>query len=310
MKINKITGRRIFKVVLIIFGVCAAIPITGIALFEAVNRTNGKIVSSGEIRRYLIHVPANYNPAKPTPLVFNIHGFAQWPANQQHISKWNDLADKEGFIVVYPMGTKFPLRWNSHLPIDKSPETQKDVIFFVDMIEKFSSEYNIDPDRVYASGLSNGGGMAFALACTLSDYIAAIGTVAGAYTYPWEACKPQRPVPLIAFHGMEDLIVPYDGGYAKSIPYHLPPVPEWITEYAQRNGCTGEHPLVINKEVKSIQYFSCEQRVDVILYTIKDGGHSWPGGNPLPKFIVGKTSQDIDATRLMWEFFKAHPMEK
>jgi polyhydroxybutyrate depolymerase len=307
MKTNTITGRRIIKVVLTILGACAAIPITGIALFEAVNRTNGKIVSSGEMRRYLIHVPDSYDPAKPTPLVFNIHGFAQWPANQQHISKWNDLADKERFIVVYPMGTQFPLRWNSHLPIDISPETQKDVTFFVDMIEKFSREYNIDPDRIYASGLSNGGGMAFVLSCTLSDRIAAIGTVAGAYTYPWEACMRQRPVPLIAFHGLVDQVVPYYGGYAKSISYHLPSISEWIAEYARRNGCIEENSLPINDKVTGVHYTCCDQHADVIFYTIRDGGHSWPGGNPLPKFIVGNTSQDIDATHLMWEFFKAHP---
>jgi polyhydroxybutyrate depolymerase len=307
---NIITGRRLFKKVLALLGVSVAIPIVGIALYEVVNRTNGKILSTGEMRRYLIHVPASYDPAKLTPLVFNIHGLAQWPANQQHISKWNDLADKEGFIVVYPMGTGFPLHWNSHLPIDTSPETQKDVTFFTDMIERISKVYNIDPDRIYASGLSNGGGMAFVLSCTLSDRIAAIGTVAGAYTYPWEACKPHHPIPLIAFHGLEDQIVPYYGGYAKSIPYHLPPVPDWITEYAQRNGCTGEHPLSFNEEVKGIQYSHCEENVDVIFYTIKNGGHSWPGGNPLPKFIVGNTSQEIDATRLMWEFFKGHPKER
>ena len=272
------------------------------------NRTNGKIISSGETRRYLLYVPESYDPGSPTPLVFNIHGYAQWPANQKDISNWNDLADEEGFIVVYPMGTGLPLHWATGAAVDQSPEAMKEVTFFSDLIDKLTTEYNIDPQRIYASGLSNGGGMSFMLSCTLADRIAAIGTVSGTYLYPWESCKPARPVPLIAFHGVVDEIVPYYGGPSRMFDVPFPNIPDWMAEYARRNGCTAEKQLPEQGQVTGWHDTGCNQNADVIFYTIADGGHSWPGGDPLPEFIVGKTSQEIDATRAMWQFFQGHPL--
>lgn len=275
-----------------------------------VNRTNGKILSSGDTRRYLLYVPDTYNPNEPVPLVINIHGFAQWPANQSNISNWNALADEEGFLVVYPMGTSLPLRWAASTPVEDSTDSMKEVVFISDLIDQLSAEYNIDPEHIYASGLSNGGGMSFMLACTMADRIAAIGGVAGAYLYPWDSCNPVRPVPLIAFHGMDDQVVPYSGGPSKMFDVPFPDIPDWIAKYASRNGCTVENQLPAQGQVTGLRYTDCSGNADVVFYTIADGGHSWPGGDPLPKSIVGKTSQDIDATRTMWQFFLEHPLPK
>ncbi|MGD2159357.1 MAG: PHB depolymerase family esterase, partial [Anaerolineales bacterium] len=180
--------------------------------YYLVNKTNGQIESSGQIRKYLIYVPESYDPSEPTPLVMGIHGFIQWPAHQQTLSGWNSLADEYGFIVVYPQGTGFPLRWNTALMEDKPEGMDKEVQFFSDLIDALSMNYNIDQTRIYANGMSNGGGMAHLLACKLSDRIAAIGGVAGAYLHQWEFCQPKRPVPVIAFHGTKDPFVPYYGG--------------------------------------------------------------------------------------------------
>ncbi len=239
-KTKQTTGKSILKWLLIVLGILAAIPVIAALIFLILNHTNGKIVTSGETRRYLLYVPDTYDASKPTPLVINIHGFAQWPANQRDISNWNDLADEKGFIVVYPMGTKFPLRWNSHIPVETSEESRKEVVFISDLIDTLSEQYTLDTARIYASGLSNGAGMSFVLACTLSDRIAAIGGVAGAYTYPWDACNPSRPVPLIAFHGMQDQVVPYNGGPSRSFDTPFPNIPEWMAEYARHNGCSPE----------------------------------------------------------------------
>jgi polyhydroxybutyrate depolymerase len=81
-----------------------------------------------------------------------------------------------------------------------------------------------------------------------------------------------------------------------------------MAEYARRNGCTAENQLPAQGQVTGWHYTGCNQNADVIFYTIADGGHSWPGGDPLPEFIVGKTSQEIDATRAMWQFFQGHPL--
>jgi polyhydroxybutyrate depolymerase len=275
------------------------------------NQTNGEIQSSGKKRKYLLYVPKTYDPAKPTPLVISIHGFAEWPAHQRDISHWNKLADQYGFIVVFPSGTGFfPMHWRIMNDAHRASEDPRlDVQFISDLIDKLESQYNLDPRRIYANGLSNGAGMSFALACKLSERIAAIGGVSGAYLTPWSECVQSRPVPMIAFHGTADPIIPYQGGYFSLFEVPLPAIPDWIAELARRNGCDPaplELPAV--REVSGIHYTNSPQNADVVLYTIANGGHSWPGGKPMPDFIVGRTSQSIDASALMWEFFQQHPL--
>jgi len=136
-----------------------------------------------------------------------------------NVSQWNSIADREGFIVVYPSGTGFPKRWQA---FPQEPrDSSKDVIFIADLIDSLSAQYNIDPARIYVNGFSNGGGMTFLLGCELADRIAATGTVAGAFVLPFEECAPSRPMPLIAFHGTADPIVPFLGGPSESfdIPF-------------------------------------------------------------------------------------------
>ena len=271
------------------------------------NITSRKITSSGETRSFRLYVPTSYDPQRPTPLVIGIHGLAQWPENQAQISRWNKLADEHGFIVVYPRGTGFPLRWriNPETYSDDGPE--KEVRFISDLLSYLQDTYNIDPNRIYANGLSNGGGMTFLLTCRLSERIAAAGMVSGAYTYPWKDCVPARPVPAVIFHGTADKIVPYAGGPFGSGAVQLPDIQGWVSELSQRYGCAREPlPLPAAGEVSGIAYTGCS--ADVHFYTIAGGGHSWPGGGDLPKFIVGHKTEDIDATRTMWDFFQAHPL--
>jgi len=272
------------------------------------NRTNGRLESSGETRRYLLYVPESYDPNTPTPLVISIHGFAEWPAHQMQISGWNDLADQHGFIVVYPMGTGFPLRWRTSDAPGSDGDASLDVTFISELIDQLAGEYNLDPTRIYANGLSNGGGMSFVLACRLSERIAAVGMVSGAYFMPWEACNPARPVPAIVFHGTADKIVPYQGSPSSRHGAPLPAIPGWVDTLAQRSGCDeAPQDLPPSGEVTGVQYTACS--ANVVFYTIPGGGHGWPGGEPIPAWIVGYTTQDIDASAVMWEFFTLHPLD-
>lgn len=278
-----------------------------LAWYLVINRTNGTIVSAGERRSYLLYVPESYDPSTPTPLVITIHGFAQWPAHQMHITRWNDLADEYGFIAVYPAGTRFPMRWRIVGEAGSRQDPMRDVTFISDLIDKLEAEYNIDPSRIYANGLSNGGGMSFLLSCRMSDRIAAIGTVAGAFNLPWDACQPSRPVPTMIFHGTDDPIVPYMGGRYHDTNLFFPAIPDWAAMLARRNGCNPQpDELPSSGQVSGVRYTDCA--ADVIFYTITGGGHTWPGGNPIPAWIAGYTSQDIDATRTLWEFFQSHPL--
>jgi polyhydroxybutyrate depolymerase len=234
--------------------------------------------------------------------VISIHGFAEWPAHQQRMTHWNELADEYGFIVVYPSGRQVPKRWRTD-----SINDQSDARFISDLIDQLQQEYSIDPQRIYANGLSNGGGMSYFLSCTLSDRIAAFGGVAGAYLLPTEDCQPERPVPAIIFHGNTDPVVPFEGGPSRSFEIPFPVISDWVQELAARNGCSpAPITLPVQGEASGLHYSGCSQNAEVVYYIIDGGGHTWPGGDSLPKWIAGHTTQDIDATRLMWEFFSQH----
>jgi len=281
------------------------VPIGAVSFYRA-NRDNGSFVSSGEKREYLLYVPPTYDRRRPTPLVISMHGAGLWGAAQKETSQWNDLADKQHFIVVYPSGVggKGVRVWRAEL----GPGLGKDVRFISELIDTLKASYNIDSTRIYANGLSNGGGMSFVLSCTLSDRIAAVGMVAAAQTMPWRWCTDQRAVPMIAFHGTADPEIPYNGGSSWISPRPFPSTPRWAETWARRNRCA-INPVEskVAADVTRRAYTSCADNADVVLYTVHGGGHTWPGGAPLPEWFVGRTARSIDATRLMWAFFMDHP---
>ena len=283
------------------------VPIEAVSFYTA-NRDNGSFVSSGEKRDYLLYVPRSYDRHSPTPLVISMHGAGLWGAAQRETSQWNELADKQRFIVVYPsgIGGKGVRIWR----VEPGPGLMKDVRFISDLIDTLKTSYNIDPTRIYANGLSNGGGMSFALSCTLSNRIAAVGMVAAAQTLPWRWCTDHRAVPMIAFHGTADPEVPYNGGSSWVSPETVSEhASRWTANWARRNRC-GANPVesTVAADVTRRAYTNCADNADVVLYTVHGGGHTWPGGTPLPKWFVGRTTRSIDATRLMWVFFSEHPL--
>jgi polyhydroxybutyrate depolymerase len=150
--------------------------------------------------------------------------------------------------------------------------------------------------------------MAFVLSCTLSDRIGAVGMVGAAQTLPWRWCTDRRAVPMIAFHGTADPEVPYNGGSSWISDRPFPSTPRWAENWARRNGC-GPDPVEarVAADVTRRAYTNCADDAAVVLYTVQGGGHTWPGGTPLPQWFVGRTTRSIDATRLMWAFFNEHP---
>ncbi len=268
-------------------------------------RTNGQVTSGRGRRRYLLHVPEGLDPGHPVPLVVVIHGFMQSPAHQAEMSRWDELGDDEGFITVYPMGTGIPLRWAAHEPLASSQATREHVDFIRRLVDTICATYDVDPDRIYACGMSNGGGLASVLACELPDVFAAVGTVAGLYTYPPDGPTDGRPVPLIAFHGALDRIVPIRGGVQR-LRHGVPSVAEWMDAYARRCGCTTRSFEQLTESLERVRYSGGRDDAEVVWYTLGDAGHTWPGGVPLPDVITGPTSNAIDATHVMWEFFMRH----
>lgn len=277
--------------------------------FNASNRSNSAFVSSGQKREYLLYVPRSYDRAKPTSLVISMHGAGGWPAQQMKLSGWNRLADAHGFIVVYPSAAEGvgPRIWH----VDRGGGLERDVRFISALIDTVRASYNIDTSKIYANGISNGGGMTFVLSCRLGDRIAAFGMVAAAQTLPWSWCPDRRPAPMMAFHGTGDHMIPYRGGTSWIAQSGFPNIVTWTKSWARRNQC-GERPAdsVIAADVIRRAYSECKDNATVVLFTINGGGHTWPGGTPMPEWWVGRTSNGVDATSEQWKFFLKHPLSR
>ncbi len=304
MKSRKHQSRRhILGAVFTLLSLPPLVALVEAVSFHARNRNNGSIVSSGEKREYLLYVPESYDATRPTPLVICLHGGGVLPALQRDMSGWNRLAASHSFIVAYPAG--LDRAWHVTRP---GPGLTRDVRFISDLIDDLEKAYNIDPARIYANGLSNGGGMAFVLSCTLSDRIAAVGMVAAAQFLPWSWCTDPRPVPMISFHGTAETIVPYEGGTSWVSPVvPFPDVSEWTANWARRNRCRPDPALsAVAADVTRRDYTDCADDAAVVLFTIDGGGHTWPGGEPLLEWLLGPTSESVDASRQMWAFFQQH----
>jgi polyhydroxybutyrate depolymerase len=299
--------KRGIVVIVVLISLPALLALSEAISFHVQNRCNGFIVSSGVEREYILYVPKNYHRGKPAPLVITLHGAGVSPRLQMEMSEWNEVADREGFLVVYPSGTTGggPRVWR----MSGAGET-RDVRFISDLIGEIQKTYSIDPRRIYANGLSNGGGMSFILSCRLPHRIAAVGLVGAAQLAPWSSCADEHAVPMIDFHGTADPMAPYDGGSSWVVPHPLPSVPRWAANWARRNHCA-PHPIDsrVKVDVMRREYTHCTDGASVVLYTIRGGGHTWPGGQQLPEWFAGRTSTSIDATREMWAFFEAHPLK-
>ena len=253
-----------------------------------------EIESGGQARQFLLHVPATDRPEEPAALVLAFHGAGITSERFEDYTRFSTVADREDFLNVYLQALGQHPTWNT-TPGLNNPDIQ----FVSDLIDALERRCNIDPKRIYASGHSNGGGMANRLACDLADRIAAIGTVSGAYRWS-EECYPSRPVAVFAIHGAKDTIIPYNGyPEAKQPPaayYAISvPIPQWASAWAKRNVCDPEPAEIVhNVLISEKKWSNCRAGADVVLYTIEDQGHEWP-------------ADLIDVGQTIWGFFVQHP---
>jgi polyhydroxybutyrate depolymerase len=259
----------------------------------------GTLTSGGLERQYLLHVPTSYTGDDATPLVVNLHGHGSNAGEQAIYSGLLVKAEEKGFIVVTPQGTGPEPHFNFTTVEAGAPN---DVAFISDLLDTLESELCVDPSRVYAAGISNGAAMSVTLACFLSNRIAAIAPVAGLFFFP--GCPSIRPVPVIAFHGTDDKIVPFEGGPVGDL--RALPVEDSLQQWAEHDECTsGPQDERVSDHVRLRRYDDCAEGATVELYAVEGGGHTWPGASiDLP---LGATNHEISATDLMWAFFEAHP---
>jgi polyhydroxybutyrate depolymerase len=262
-------------------------------------------------RSYILHIPAPFNNSHPAPLVFDFHGGLGNAESQMQMSGFNALADEKDFIVVYPNGSGLledkMLTWNGGTCCGYSVKHNIDDIGFIRaLLAEIELSYSIDPKRIYATGLSNGGIFSYRLACDASDLFAAIAPVSG--TLNISPCEPKQPVSIIHFHGTADEHLPYDGGVGdKSLAgVSFTSVRDSIKFWVNFDECATTPITEKYKDIQQDVYANCANGSAVELYTIIGGSHAWPGGNG-PAWPGGdRPTQTISATQLMWAFFAVH----
>jgi polyhydroxybutyrate depolymerase len=277
-------------------------------------------------RTFHIHFPEMYRKSVQLPLVIALHGKGGEGESMILVTRrgFDNLADREGFIVVYPDGIE--KGWNDGRMDEESNdrahrENIDDVGFISALIDRMIKDYNIDPKRVYVTGISNGAIMSYRLACEISSKITAIAPVDGNIPYLLsDECAPSRPVSVLAINNVDDPLVPFEGGeiwghFHRVRLGKVLSVNESIGFWVRRNKCSvipfidqePDRDPTDGTRVLRKEFTKGMEGTEVILYKIDGGGHTWPGGlQYLPAWLIGKTSRDIDASEVIWTFFKKH----
>lgn len=273
----------------------------------------------GERRIYYVHLPPVYDDSAALPVVFVLHGGGGKAEEMDKFTGFNAVADREGFIVVYPQGLQG--HWSDGRTVErvigKYKETD-DVGFLAALVDELNKKYKIDQARVYATGISNGAFMSFRLAADRPDVFAAVAGVAGGLSEDLAANHPPKgPVPVMFINGDADPLVPYNGGEIKVWGLSrgsVRPISEAVRWWSEANGAAAEGVVtqLPNRAPDDGTTAFREEHAgpagtDVVLITVNGGGHTWPGGwQYRSERLVGKTSRDFNASDVIWDFFRRH----
>ncbi|MFZ5986782.1 MAG: alpha/beta hydrolase family esterase [Bacillota bacterium] len=276
------------------------------------------IKTDGRRRFYDLHIPESYNKEKAMPVVLVYHGGGGNPVQQRGDSQMDEVSNTHNFIVVYPAGTGESedrmLTYNAGVCCGYAKKNKIDDVGFTRaLLDDLETLFHIDKKRIYATGFSNGAFMCYRLAMELSDRIAAFAPVSGVLGVEPSIGTSTRPISIIHFHGKADPNVVYKGGVGPRAFEKIPrrSVEETIQFWTAHNGCPKESVKGPRKgKAICTIYGPGRGGSEVILWTLEDGGHTWPGGkSSLPERQVGKLNRDIIASELMWQFFEKHPMQ-
>ncbi len=269
-------------------------------------------------RSFLLHIPAArprtpLGVARAFPLVILLHGSGASGETVRHQSGMDHLADSLRFVVAYPNGSHailgFGSDWNAGSCCGAAARDGVDDIGFIRaLIREVAGHLRVDPRRIYVAGFSDGGRMAYRVACELSPVVAAIGVASGSLKD--EHCAPSQPVPVIAFHGTGDQDVPYADSALTAKPAKAPAgaasLPPSIQFWSTIDRCTG---VVVRREAPHVTRatFRPCAGAEVVLYTIEEGLHAWPGGEKDGSDGQEPTTE-VKASEIMMQFFLRHPL--
>ncbi len=273
----------------------------------------------GEFKRaYRLYVPPTYDGSTPWPLVLVFHGRFQNTRDVERMADFTTEADRQRFLIAYPIGIHG--HWNDGrkvMPIGGA-RNYDDVGFVKALLAHLTATMTVDPNRIYATGMSNGGMFVQRLACELSGTFAAIGPVSG--TLPSDIaprCAPQEPVSVIEFHGTKDAYTHWQGGTIRALGGRTLSVPQTISHWRRVNGCSGQAQIAYlahhdpEEDATKVRWersSPCHGGSEVVLYSVEGGGHTWPGGeedHSLP--FLGRVTHDVSASQTILDFFVQHP---
>jgi polyhydroxybutyrate depolymerase len=329
--------------------------------------TQEKIQIDDLSRTYAVHLPKGYDQQQRYPVVILLHGRNQNGDDMARLTHFNQLADKDSIIAVYPNSSRG--QWNIGVRSDttsegmpqrrrgygrpggwpgggypgggggypgggggypgggggrqggggqggenpdesrKRPEPADDVAFLNQMLDQLALKYSLDTRRIYATGLGDGGFMALRVGCNMADRVAAIAVV-GAAMPKTMICLPARPVPALFINGTDDPVVPDNGGTYKPRRFHILSAEDSAKTWAKFDRC-GEKPAQDKlpsaekggKDTKTFTYSGCQDNAQVVLYSVKNGGNTWPGGEQYTtEKEAGKTSNALNANEAIWSF--------
>jgi len=347
----------------------ACLAVTGTQMLWA-QETKEKVTVDDVDRNFMVRLPRGYNAQQHYPVVILLHGMNQDADDIERLTQFDQLADKDGIIAVYPMALHG--RWNvgveppehrassmgpgrgrhgrygggypgggggypgggggyppggypggggQQQPQNPQPDEEKrpsqadDIGFFNQMLDELGTKFSVDTARIYATGLSEGGFMSLRLGCALSDRIAAVAAV-GAAMPKTMVCVPSRPVAVVMIDGTSDPVVPHGGGTEHNMQLPVLSAEDSAKQWAKIDRCE-EKPAQSKlppaakggMETKVDTYKTCQQNAEVVLYSIKGAGNTWPDGEQYEaESAIGKTSQDMNANEVMWNFLVAQKL--
>jgi len=325
-------------------------------------QTTEKVTVDDVDRTFIVRLPKGYDAQQHYPLVILLHGMNQDADDMQRLTRFDELADKDSIITVYPIAMHG--RWNvgvhpqqqramgmgpgrrgrsgggypgggypggggggyprggggypggggqqdpNREPNQERKPPADDIAFFNQMLDQLGTKFSVDSSRVYAVGLSEGGFMSMRVGCALGDRIAAIAAV-GAAMPKTMICLPTRPLPAVMINGTSDPVVPYGGGTEHNLNVATLSAEDSAKAWAKIDRCE-EKPEKSKispsakggMETKVDTYNGCQQNAQVVLYSVKGAGNTWPGGEQYEaEKAVGKTSPDLKANEVIWSFF-------
>lgn len=284
------------------------------------------IISNGLLRSYRMHISPNLHENSTPALLFVLHGGGGTGEGMERsltLGGFNTFSDEQDVLVVYPDGIE--KNWNDGRTNVSDPAHEQqidDVGFFTLLIENLSEEFSVDPHRIFVTGISNGAMMSYRLAIELPEKIAAIAPVAGALPIDLISINMSNiPVSVCVLSGTHDPLVPWEGGlvgFPRNPRGIVLSVQDSVMYWVEHNICvdTPNSTLLPDSDPKDktwVQqdiYSHGQNNTEVVLYTIYNGGHTWPDGlQYLPESLVGRTTHDINANNVIWDFFRTHPKE-